>query len=143
MATPYSDIYEMFLNDIKDKKLISLLTPEDLGDVLVDYLHESADIYFNKCEKDLSDRDNELNQFNADLTNEEKRILAKGMKIKWLSSNFVANEQLLNARLTTKDYNIFSPANQLKVLMELEKESKRELKALIIKYQYNNMIRGV
>lgn len=143
MATPYEKIYSMFANDIKDRKLINLLTPEELGDVLIDYLHESADIYFKRCAKDLSNRDDSLGEFSADLTNEEQRILAKGMRIKWLSSNFVANEQLLNARLTTKDYNIFSPANQLKVLTDIEKEFKRELKALITRYQYDNMIRGV
>lgn len=143
MATPYNDIYTMFLSDIRDKKLISILTPEELGDVLEDYLLESADIHFKRCDKDLSDRDSELQQFNLELTNEEKRILAKGMRVKWLSSNFVANEQLLNARLTTKDYNIFSPANQLKVLMGLDVEFRRELKSLITRYQYDNMIRGV
>ena len=143
MATPYVEIYAMFLNDIKDKKLIQLLTPEELGDTIEDYLLESADIRFKKCNVDLSDRDSGLQQFNGDLTNEEKRILSKGMRLKWLSSNFVANEKLLNARLTTKDYNIFSPANQLKVLMDLEREFKSELKNLITRYQYDNMIRGV
>ena len=143
MATPYVEIYAMFLSDIKDRKLVDLLSPDELGDILEDYLYESADIHFKKCYQDLSDRDDELKQFNVDLTNEEQRILAKGMKLKWISSNFVANEQLLNARLTTKDYNIFSPANQLKVLTEIEKEFKRELKAFIIRYQYDNMIRGV
>ena len=143
MATPYVGIYAMFLNDIKDKKLIQLLTPEELGDTIEDYLLESADIRFKKCKVDLSDRDSDLQQFNEDLTNEEKRILSKGMRLKWLSSNFVANEKLLNARLTTKDYNIFSPANQLKVLMDLEREFKSELKNLITRYQYDNMIRGV
>ena len=143
MGTPYNEIYNMFLSDIKDRKLISMLAPAELVDILEYYLLESADIHFKRCEKDLSDRDVELQQFNLDLTNEEKRILAKGMRIKWLSSNFVANEQLLNARLTTKDYNIFSPANQLKVLMSLEVEFKRELRALITRYQYDSMIRGV
>lgn len=143
MATPYDDIFGMFLNDIKDKKLVTLLSPYDLGDTLEDYLGESADIRFKRCVKDLSDRDDILKQFNVDLTNEEKRILAKGMRLKWLTSNFVANEQLLNARLTTKDYNVFSPANQLKTLLELEKRFESELKNLITKYLYDNMIRGV
>lgn len=143
MATPYVDIYRIFMNDIKGKEFISMLTPEQLGDVLEDYLLESADIHFKKCNKDLSDRDSDLQQFNVDLTSEEKRILAKGMKIKWLSSNFIANEKLFNTKLTTKDYKIFSPANQLKSLMSLDAENKRELKSLIIRYLYDNMIRGV
>lgn len=143
MATPYNEIYSMFLSDIRDKKLVNMLSPEEMGDILEDYLLEAADLHFKKCAKDLSARDSENKSFDADLTNEEKRILAKGMKSKWLSSNFVANEQLLNARLTTKDYKIFSPANQLKTLLNLDAENKRELKALITRYLYDNMIRGV
>lgn len=140
MATPYIEIYEMFLRDIRNKKFIDLLTPEELGDTLSDYLAEACDIHFKKCIVDLSDRDDGLEQFNAELSNEEKRILAKAMRIKWLSSNFIANEELLNSKLTTKDYNVFSPANQLTTLLNLEKEFKRELKSLITRYQYDQWI---
>lgn len=140
MATPYENIYKIFLNDIKDKKFVTLLTPEELGDILEDYLSESAYLHFKKCKKNLENRDDLLKQFNEDLSREEQIILAKGMKIKWLSSNFIANEQQLNARLTTKDYNVFSPANQLKVLLDIERELKRDLKSHISRYLYDAYI---
>lgn len=132
----------MFMNDIRDMRLLKLLTPEELGDTLLDYLFESADVYFDRCAQDLSDRDDDLNKFNVELTNMEKRILAKGMRLKWLSSNFVANEQLLSTKLTTKDYNLFSPANQLDTLLDLQDTFKKELDSMIMKYLYRNMIRG-
>lgn len=142
MGTPYVEIYDMFLGDIRDERLVDLLTPEELGDTLEDYLMEAADVHFQRCQKDLSNRDSSLMQFNESLTNLEKRILAKAMRLKWLSSNFVANESLLKSRLTTKDYNVFSPSNQLKVLIDIEKEFKSELKSLMMRYQYDNWIRG-
>lgn len=140
--TPFTDIYAMFLNDIKDLKLTnsSLLTPEELGDILKDYLFESADLHFTRCKKDLSDRTDEY--FNAELSELEKRILAKGMKLKWISSNFLANEKMLAARLTTTDYKVYSPANQLKMLMSMEESFKSDLKKMIIRYQYDNWIAG-
>lgn len=140
--TPFIDIYAMFLNDIKDLKLTdpSLLTPEELGDILSDYLFESADLHFRKCKKDLSKRTDE--SFNEKLTDLEKRILAKGMKLKWISSNFIASEKLLAARLTTIDYKVYSPANQIKTLLDMEASFKQELKSYIIRYQYDNWIAG-
>lgn len=142
MATKYEEIYSIFLNDIRDRKLVTLLTPDELGDTLEDYLLESVSIRFKKCKKNLEDRDDVLKCFNETLTREEQIILAKGMKLKWLSSNFISNEQQLNARLTTKDYNVFSPANQLRVLMSIEAEFKKELKSLITRYLYDNYING-
>ena len=34
LSTPFSEIYAIFLNDITDQRLVDLLTPEELGDVL-------------------------------------------------------------------------------------------------------------
>ncbi len=140
MSTPFSDIYAIFLNDITDNRLIELLTPEELGDVLEDYLMESVAIHFKECKKDLNDMDADNQIFNVGLTHEEKVILAKGMKLKWLASNFIANESRLVSRLTTKDYTIFSPANHLKVLLEINSETKKEIRELVMSYLYSHLI---
>lgn len=142
MSTPFGEIYSVFLNDITDKKLVDLLTPDELGDVLEDYLRESVSIHFKQCKKDLRDIDDTLKQFNVDLTHEEKVILAKGMKLKWLASNFIANESRLVSNLTTKDYKIFSPANHLKILLEINRDTQAEIKRLVISYLYDHMIYG-
>ena len=140
--TPFVEIYAMFLNDIKDLKLTNpdLLTPEELGDILQDYLFEAADLHFRKCKFDLSDRTDEY--FNSKLNLLEKRILAKAMRLKWLTSNFLANEKMLASRLTTTDYKVYSPANQLNILMNMEKNLEKELKTTITRYLYDNWIAG-
>ena len=142
LSTPFSEIYAIFLNDITDQRLVDLLTPEELGDVLEDYLMESAAVHFKECKKDLNDMDLEAKVFNSNLTHEEKVILSKGMKLKWLQSNFIANESRLVSRLTTKDYRIFSPANHLKILLEINNETKTEMRELIMSYLYDHLIYG-
>lgn len=142
LSTPFSEIYTIFLNDITDQRLVDLLTPEELGDVLEDYLMESAAVHFKECKKDLNDMDLEAKVFNSNLTHEEKVILSKGMKLKWLQSNFIANESRLVSRLTTKDYRIFSPANHLKILLEINNETKTEMRELIMSYLYDHLIYG-
>lgn len=142
LSTPFEDIYAIFLNDITDQRLVDLLTPDELGDILEDYLMESVAIHFKECKKDLNDMDLGAKVFNTDLTHEEKVILAKGMKLKWLASNFIANESRLVSRLTTKDYRIFSPANHLKVLLEINNETKKEVRELKMNYLYHHLIHG-
>lgn len=142
LSTPFEDIYAIFLNDITDQRLVDLLTPDELGDVLEDYLMESAAIHFKECKKDLNDMDVNAKAFNINLTHEEKVILSKGMKLKWLQSNFIANESRLVSRLTTKDYSIFSPANHLKVLLEISNETKKEIRELVMNYLYSHLISG-
>lgn len=159
MSTPFTDIYSIFLKDITDKKLVNMLTPEELGDILEDYLMESISIHFKQCKKDLSNIITEetntgdvdengmpiieiAKSFADDLTHEEKVIIAKGMKLKWLSSNFIANESKLVMRLTTKDYKVFSPANHLKILLEIDRDTRKEIRSLVMSYLYNHLIRG-
>lgn len=142
LSTPFSEIYAIFLNDITDQRLVDLLTPEELGDILEDYLMESVAVHFKECKKDLNDMDLEAKVFNSNLTHEEKVILSKGMKLKWLQSNFIANESRLVSRLTTKDYRIFSPANHLKILLEINNETKTEIRELIMSYLYDHLIYG-
>ena len=138
MSTPFSDIYAIFLNDITDEDFVNLLTPEELGDILEDYLMESAAIHFNECKKDLGDFNLNTKEYNTELTRQEKVILAKGMKLKWIDSNHLANERNLTSRLTTKDYKIFSPANHLKILTGMKKDLQAEVRGLVIQYQYDH-----
>lgn len=138
MSTPFDDIYAIFLNDITDEDFVNLMTPEELGDVLEDYLMESAAIHFIECKQDLGDFDKDLKQYNVELTRQEKTILAKGMKLKWIDSNHLANERNLTTRLTTKDYNVFSPANHLRTLVNMNKDLKVEIRRLVMQYQYDH-----
>ena len=72
--TQYSTLYEKCLSKIEDPTLV-MLPEEDLQNMLHGYLM-SAIAKHRKCEHDLSDRDEELKQFNSDLSDLEIEILS-------------------------------------------------------------------
>ena len=72
--TQYSTLYEKCLSKLEDPTL-AMLPEEDLEEMLHGYLM-SAIVKHRKCEHDLSDRDEELKQFNSDLSDLEIEILS-------------------------------------------------------------------
>ena len=74
MATTYDTIYNIAASKITDPE-IALLPPDDLEEMFHDYLM-SAIAQCRKFKSDLSDRDDELRQFNSDLLDVEKETLA-------------------------------------------------------------------
>ena len=74
MATPYETIYTRCLAKLEDPTL-AMLPEEDLEEMLHGYLM-SAIAKHRKCEHDLSDRDDDLKQFNFDLSDLEIEILS-------------------------------------------------------------------
>lgn len=76
-------------------------------------------------------------QFTEDLTELEQEIVANMMVLEWLKPS-VYHMDLLEYRLGSKDFNMFSPANFLKELRALKKDTESEIDSLIIKYSYNN-----
>lgn len=139
--TPFNEIFDIFLRDIESEKLVDEAL-KDVGlfeDMLKDYLFEASDLIFLECRQDLSKRDED--SFEAELTNQEKRILAKAMKIKWLDVNFISDEKALVDRMTTKDYNVFSTSNRLRELNATRDKWQYELLIHIRRYQYEHRMR--
>ena len=83
MATPYEPIYNRALAKIQDFDL-AILQDRDLEEMLHGWLM-SAIAKFRQCKNDLSDRDEELRQFNVDLEDEEIEILAIMIVREWLA----------------------------------------------------------
>lgn len=81
--TSYETIYNRALSKIEDPMLIQL-PEEDFESMLHGWL-TSAIAKHRKCTNDLSDRDDELRQFNVDLTDIEQEILAILMVREWLA----------------------------------------------------------
>jgi hypothetical protein len=119
--TPYEEIYSAFSNKIKDYDLAEL--PIDAFEDILNSFMKSAIVKFKNCSKDLSQRDDLLKQFNIDLSDEEIEIIASLMIVEWLNPSINTTE-LLQQNMSTKDFNIFSPANQLKENKDL-KTSRR------------------
>lgn len=136
MATPYQDIFGRALFRLSDTKLAQLHC-FDQQTILSKYMKSAIADFQNKCEIDLSNRNEEEEIFNEDIPEEVQEILALGISYYWLSAQ-VLNNELLKNKLSTKDYTYFSPANLLRESTALRKEVQTEYKHRIINYTYDH-----
>lgn len=133
MATSYEEIYNLAANKITDPE-IALLLPEDIEELFHGYLI-SAIPKFRKCKNDLSNRDDELRQFNVDLLDVEKEILAILVVREWLQP------QLYSALLTKqvfsdKEQKYYSQSSHISELRALDETLKIEAQKLSRDYTY-------
>ena len=131
--TQYSTLYEKCLSKIEDPTL-SMLNEEDLENMLYGWL-TSAIAKHRKCKHDLSNRDNELRQFNFDISDLEQEILAILMVREWVS------QQLHSVTLTLqvfsgKESKYYSQAQHIAELRELDERLKIEAQKLSRDYTY-------
>lgn len=136
MATPYSDIINVFLRKIKGYELNALYidTKEEL---VLGYLDSARSKFYKKCKHDLTLVDNQNLEFTEDLNIDEIDILAELMITEWLFSQIYSDE-LLESRMNTKDFTEYSPAKLIEQIRNVFKESKHNSKQLITDYTYNN-----
>ena len=135
MATSYEEIYNLAANKITDPE-IALLLPEDIEELFHGYLI-SAIHKFRKCKNDLSNRDDELRQFNVDLLDVEKEILAILVVREWLQP------QLYSALLTKqvfsdKEQKYYSQSSHISELRALDETLKIDAQKLSRDYTYGN-----
>lgn len=131
MPVPYSDIYDMFLSDIKDCTLLDF-EAEDREKILDD-LRIKAETQFKQCKNDLSDKDNIEKQYNFDLTIEEQLIIATIMRKFWMNDK-IYNLSLLKQAMSTKDWKQTSQAEHLLRLTALMSELNKEISKMIVDY---------
>lgn len=139
MATPYEPIYNRALAKIQDFDL-AILQDRDLEEMLHGWLM-SAIAKFRQCKNDLSDRDEELRQFNVDLEDEEIEILAIMIVREWLAPQ-VHSALLTKQIFGGKEENYFSQSAHLKQLMDADTSLRVEAQKLSRDYTYNHDLRG-
>ena len=141
MATLYSDIYNKFLTDIKDDSLLDFTVEERME--ILDGLLKKSISRFKACQTDLLDRTERIpatentpaveGQFNQDLTEEEMNILATIMRKYWLNDK-IYNLELLQQKMTSKDWKLTSQAEHLLRLIALNQELDKEISRIIVDY---------
>ncbi len=131
MPVPYSNIYDMFLSDIKDHTLLDFEV-EDREKILDD-LRIKAETQFKQCKNDLSDKDDIEKQYNSDLTIEEQLIIATIMRKFWMNDK-IYNLSLLKQAMSTKDWKQTSQAEHLLRLTVLMSELNKEISKMIVDY---------
>ena len=136
MATPYTKIYERALFRLSDTKL-ARLNDADRQYVLRRHMQAAISDFQSKCLVDLSMVDDESCEFLVDLDNEVQEILALGISYYWLSAQILNNELLKN-KLSTKDYQYFSPANLLRESTALREDVRKEYQRRIVQYTYDH-----
>jgi hypothetical protein len=133
--TQYSTLYEKCLSKIEDPTL-AMLPEEDLESILHGWML-SAIAKHRKCKNDLSDRDEELKQFNIDLTDLEVEILGILMAREWVSSQLLSVTNTLQV-FSGKETNYYSQAAHLKELQALDEKLRLEAQQLSRDYTYTD-----
>ena len=105
--------------------------------IVISYMR-SAIVAFQSATQDLSDRDDELAQFNFRLSDNTFVILVNYMIIEWLTSNFILTSNALKSRLSTSDFHSLNLHNQLSKATELRNTLKAENDQLAINKSYKN-----
>jgi len=134
MATPFGDIYTLFLSQVTDYEL-AVMDETSLDENLQFWLM-SAIGFFSNCRQDISEFDLTAKQFIADLTINEKQILSKFMVVVYLDTHLI-KEDLMKQTLNSKDYRMYSPANQIKALIEIKSKINSEANTLMSRYSYS------
>ena len=135
MATPYENIYKVFLSKVKDYSFLDM-TQQEIEDQFQDYL-VSALTKFKRCKSNLKDRDDELKQFNTTISDEEIEILSILMVAEYLSSILISSE-LLKPVMTDADFKIYAQSNHIKEISNLRKDMRKEANQLMVDYSYYN-----
>lgn len=134
MATPFSEVFDVFISNITDYSLASL-DESDYTEELRQWLLASIPMFPNP-KSELTNYDLINNSFNIDLVFEEKQILGKMMVLQYMNT-YLFREEYLKQSLNSKDYNTYSPANQLKSLREIKEHINSEINTLISRYSWN------
>lgn len=134
MATPYSKVYNKFLQKITDFNLAEV---DDYSfDEMMDGWLDSAVIRVRKCQHDLSKRDNELQEFEEDLSDLEVELLALGMVDAWVSQ-YLNSTELVAQFIGGKEEKYYSQAAHIKELRDLRESNLLDMNRL---HNYNTYL---
>lgn len=132
MGTPYTELYESVLSKIRDYDFMNM-KEEEIYEILSDYLRPAI-AAFRGCRQDLSQRDDE--NFSCNLTDTEIEILSNYMVIAYIDSNYIRVPLALKQTLSSKDFNAFSPANQLDKMVAMREKYRKENETLLSRYRW-------
>lgn len=135
MATPYEKIYNRFSQKISDFNLVEA-DDHSLSEMLQGWLNSSI-VRIRKCQHDLSKRNDELQEFEEDLSDLEIELLALGMVDAWVTPMLNSTELTLQF-IGGKEEKYYSQSQQLAELRNLKKENSLEMNRLHNYYTYTN-----
>ena len=133
--TLYSTLYDRALAQITDP-LLAQLPEEDLEYMLHDWLLDAI-VEPVVGEYDFSDRDEELKQFNFDISDRDQKILSIHMVRAWLAPQ-IRSVTLTNQVYSGKETKFFAQANQLAEMRALDEQLRKDADLLFCRGTYLN-----
>ena len=116
--TLFTDIYSSFFSKITDDMYMELTkveTEADAKDIMMNALP-----HFEFPRVDIYDFDEEIEEYNIELSKEEINIIATYMVVEWIGRQ-LANIDLTRMQYSGSDFKFTSQANHLAKLTELKK----------------------
>lgn len=136
MATPFNEVYEVFLSNVHSYKLATM-DEMSLEEELAQWLFGGM-TRFTVARTDIYDFDKNMGEFNSDLDFLEKQILGKCMTLEYMNTHLM-DEKNLSSALNSKDYRTYSPAKQLEALIKIKDTLGKEIDTLMSRYSYNTV----
>lgn len=134
--TTYKELADAVFLKIKDHSFCEM--SEDIAyEIVIGYM-KPAIVAYQSATEDLSDRDDELAEFNFKLSDTTFVILVNYMVLEWLDSNYIRTSSSLKARLSSSDFHSLQLSNQLGKAMELRTLLKTENDQLAINKSYKD-----
>lgn len=118
IPTLFSDIYSNFFTKITDDMYMELTkaqTEADAKDIMMNALP-----HFEFPRVDIYNFDEEIEEYNIELSKEEINIIATYMVVEWIGRQ-LANIDLTRMQYSGSDFKFTSQANHLAKLTELKK----------------------
>lgn len=103
--------------------------------IILEYLNPAI-LMFSGCTQDLNDRDDELGEFNINLTNQNFQILSNYMVICYLDANYIRTGEMLKSHLSSTDFHKYDNKDTLGKVKEIREMYKEENDQLMINYSY-------
>lgn len=135
MATSYEKVYETFLSKITDFNLVEV-DDYSFDKMLHGWLRDAI-VKTRRCEHDLSQRDDEAQEFLEDLSDLEIELLALGMVNAWVTPMINSTENVLQF-IGGKEEKFYSQSQHLAELRNIKKENSLEINRLHNYYTYTN-----
>lgn len=133
--TPYSTLYDRALAQITDP-LLGQLPEEDLEMMLHDWLMDAI-VEPVVGEYDFSNRDEELKQFNFDISDRDQKILSIHMVRSWLRPQITSVESTMQV-FSGKETKFYSQKEMLSEKRALDADLQRQADQLFCRGTYFN-----
>jgi hypothetical protein len=133
--TLYSTIYDRALAQITDP-LLATLPEEDLENMLHDWLMDAI-VEPVVGQYDFSDRDEELKQFNFNISDRDQKILSIHMVRGWLAPQ-IRSVTLTQQVYSGKESKFYAQANQLAEMRALDEQLRKDADLLFCRGTYLN-----